>query len=123
MYSSIEEMLQMPELTGARIQITHVQDRFQRSISDAGCKDMLRLIRVNGFVYELQLNTRRMVEQKEGHKDFEQERLAHDDVILATMLNNHDKSKDAVTRAGGPNSARDMYGLGPSLYSQFHWQS
>jgi hypothetical protein len=30
-------------------------------------KDMLRLIRVNGFVYELQLNTRRMVEQNEGH--------------------------------------------------------
>ena len=80
---------------------------------------MLLLIRVNGFVYEPQLNTRHRVEQNAGHKVSGHERLAHDDVTLATMLNVHYKVRDAATRGGSPNTARDMYGLGPLQYSSF----
>jgi len=61
-----------------------------------------------------------MVEQNEGRKDFGHERLAHDHVILATMLDDHDKLKDAVTRGGSPNSARDMYGWANALLL-VHW--
>ena len=65
MYDTLEYLVYAGELNGCRVSVTHFDDRYQRPMQ-GGYKDLLCLIRVNGFVCELQLNIDEMLKVKEG---------------------------------------------------------
>ena len=72
MYRAVEYMVYAGELNGCRVSVTLFHDRYQHPFP-GGYKDLLCLIRVNGFVCELQLNIDEMLEIKEGagHTQYE----------------------------------------------------
>ena len=72
MYGALQDLVFMSELHGARATVTLIDDRYQRSLS-GGYKDILVLIKINGYACEVQLNIDKIIEIKEdkGHKQYE----------------------------------------------------
>ena len=53
MYDAIEDLVYMYELSGIRATVTFFEDRYQKPFS-GGYKDLLCLLRINGYTCELQ---------------------------------------------------------------------
>ena len=60
MYKAVDHMVYAGELNGCRVSVTLFDDRYQNPFK-GGYKDLLLLVRVNGFVCELQLNIDEML--------------------------------------------------------------
>ena len=80
MYKAGEYMVYAGELNGCKVAVTIFHDRYQKPFK-GGYKDLLCLIRVNGFVCELQLNIDEMLTIKEGagHAQYEKIRKVNED--------------------------------------------
>ena len=118
MYKAVEYMVYASELNGCRVSVTFFHDRYQHPFK-GGYKDLLCLIRVNGFVCELQLNIDEMLKIKEGagHTQYEKIRKVNDDLIDAAMKGDPEKLAGALKNEADPNASRDMYGLTPLHYA------
>ena len=112
MYKAVEHMVYDGELNGCRVSVTLFHDRYQHPFN-GGYKDLLCLIRVNGFVCELQFNIDEMLKIKEGtgHTQYEKIRKVNDDLIDAAMKGDHKKLTESLAAEADPNASRDMYGL------------
>ena len=80
------------------------------------------MIRVNGYVCELQLNIDDMLVIKEGagHKQYELERKVNDELIHAAMKGDVEKLQLSLDSSANPNASRDMYNLESLHYAQDH---
>ena len=120
MYKAVDYMVHAGELNGCRVSVTMFHDRYQHPFK-GGYKDLLCLIRVNGFVCELQLNIDEMLKIKEGvgHSQYEKIRKVNDDLIDAAMRGDLEKLTEALANEADPNASRDMYGLTALHYVVF----
>eukprot|EP00746_Dinoflagellata_sp_MGD_P090313 gnl/MRDRNA2_/MRDRNA2_35657_c0_seq1.p1 gnl/MRDRNA2_/MRDRNA2_35657_c0~~gnl/MRDRNA2_/MRDRNA2_35657_c0_seq1.p1 ORF type:complete len:891 (-),score=177.29 gnl/MRDRNA2_/MRDRNA2_35657_c0_seq1:60-2732(-) len=76
--------------------LVHFDDRYQRPLGDY--RDFLFLVKVHGYICELQLNFDIAIKMKEGyqHREFELKRLANDMLLEAVMTANIAKVESAL---------------------------
>eukprot|EP00746_Dinoflagellata_sp_MGD_P155047 gnl/MRDRNA2_/MRDRNA2_85173_c0_seq2.p1 gnl/MRDRNA2_/MRDRNA2_85173_c0~~gnl/MRDRNA2_/MRDRNA2_85173_c0_seq2.p1 ORF type:complete len:1075 (-),score=201.63 gnl/MRDRNA2_/MRDRNA2_85173_c0_seq2:64-3138(-) len=112
MYNAVEYLVYAGEFNGCRVSVTHFHDRYQIPLP-GGYKDLLCLIRVDGFVCELQLNIDTMLKIKEGagHTQYEKIRKVNDDLIDSAMKGDSERLTEALAKKADPNASKDMYGL------------
>lgn len=112
MYALLEEMLEMDILRCSRVHLSFFHDRYQRPMN--GYMDFLFLLRINGYVCELQVNFDKLLSVKEsgpGHGKYEVDRKRNDDVIYFAMSGNPTDLVSVLEEGADPNACRDMYGL------------
>ena len=84
--------------------VCHFADRYQHPLGNY-C-DLLTLVRVDGFVCELQFNLLSILTIKEspaGHGNYEKERLANDDLLASAIAGNLEGVQGAIQRGAIPN--------------------
>eukprot|EP00931_Biecheleriopsis_adriatica_P059730 TRINITY_DN3579_c0_g1_i8.p1 TRINITY_DN3579_c0_g1~~TRINITY_DN3579_c0_g1_i8.p1 ORF type:complete len:1297 (-),score=227.26 TRINITY_DN3579_c0_g1_i8:844-4707(-) len=121
MYEALDYLVFKSKMFGTRVSVTHLVDRFQKPFP-GGYRDILCLLRVNGFVCELQMNLDRILEIKEGagHKQYELVRKVNDELIYAAMKGDQPALLRALFQDGDPTAARDMYDLQALHYAAQH---
>eukprot|EP00931_Biecheleriopsis_adriatica_P036352 TRINITY_DN20943_c0_g1_i1.p1 TRINITY_DN20943_c0_g1~~TRINITY_DN20943_c0_g1_i1.p1 ORF type:complete len:1336 (+),score=204.41 TRINITY_DN20943_c0_g1_i1:83-4090(+) len=122
MYQCLEEIVYSDEFNSSCIYVTHLDDRFQRP-RNGGYMDFLVLLKIDGYVCELQLNTAELLKVKEsdaGHGQYEIDRKNNDDLIYAAMLGLEDDLFTALKNGAQPNASKDMYNLGCLHYAAQH---
>jgi hypothetical protein len=121
MYDAVEHLVYMHELGGMRATVTFFEDRYQKRFR-GGYKDLLCLIKINGYTCELQLNIDEILDIKEslGHKQYELSRKVNDELIYAAMKGNLAGLEKALKEKADPNANRDMYGLTAIHYAAHH---
>ena len=119
MYGAVETLMNWVKFNGVRVSVVFFADRYQNPFK-GGYKDLLCLIRVNGYVCELQLNIDDMLEIKEGagHKQYELERKVNDELIHAAMKGDVKKVRLSLDSSANPNASRDMYNLESLHYAK-----
>eukprot|EP00746_Dinoflagellata_sp_MGD_P144748 gnl/MRDRNA2_/MRDRNA2_77448_c0_seq3.p1 gnl/MRDRNA2_/MRDRNA2_77448_c0~~gnl/MRDRNA2_/MRDRNA2_77448_c0_seq3.p1 ORF type:complete len:839 (-),score=186.91 gnl/MRDRNA2_/MRDRNA2_77448_c0_seq3:334-2850(-) len=82
------------EFPGARV--CHFDDRYQSPLGDY--RDWLFLVKIHGYICEVQINFDVAIQKKEGaqHKSFEVSRKANDSLLQGAMENNMARMKGAV---------------------------
>ena len=100
---------------------THFADRYQKPLGQY--YDILTLLRIDGFVCELQFNLESVAKVKEssdGHGYYEQERKASDDLLIAARDNDEALVKDALRRGAKPATKEDVHGISALHLLAYH---
>ena len=102
------------------VPLTLLDDRYQKP--RGGYRDILMLLKINGYACELQFNTDEVLVVKEGlgHKQYESTRMVNDDLLDAAMRSDTPAAKRALEQKAEPNTPRDMYALTPLHYAAHH---
>lgn len=122
LYEVVETLLNYPELCTVNAHFTHFVDRYQSPLGNY--RDILTLLRISNFVCELQFNLHSVSDIKEsadGHAYYEMQRLANDDLLIATIENDLHTAQDAIHRGARPRRlAESMSGLSTVHFAAFH---
>jgi hypothetical protein len=104
MYECLEYIVTLDKFQGQRISIKRFKDRFQKSLN--GYMDLQLLVKINGFVCELQINSCTMSVAKEsrwGHCDYGRRRKLNHDVVCAAMHNDLAALQLALNKGANPD--------------------
>eukprot|EP00931_Biecheleriopsis_adriatica_P080304 TRINITY_DN5365_c0_g1_i3.p1 TRINITY_DN5365_c0_g1~~TRINITY_DN5365_c0_g1_i3.p1 ORF type:complete len:1224 (+),score=251.97 TRINITY_DN5365_c0_g1_i3:112-3783(+) len=121
MYGAVKHLIFHEHLFGTRLCFTHFADRYQNPFK-GGYRDILCLIRVLGFICELQFNLEAIIKIKEGlgHVQYEIDRKNNDDLMEAAMKANLKVVVELLRKGADPNASRDMYSLTALHYAAQH---
>eukprot|EP00933_Yihiella_yeosuensis_P059035 TRINITY_DN5994_c1_g1_i10.p1 TRINITY_DN5994_c1_g1~~TRINITY_DN5994_c1_g1_i10.p1 ORF type:complete len:1152 (-),score=256.46 TRINITY_DN5994_c1_g1_i10:470-3925(-) len=113
LYDLLLSILESPLFCGGSVQVVFFDDRFQRQLG-GGYMDCLLLVRISGYVCELQVNFDEVLKIKEsagGHKIYEKERKAQDEMIYSAMTAKGEELQRTLQSGAVPEKSCDMYGL------------
>eukprot|EP00746_Dinoflagellata_sp_MGD_P167884 gnl/MRDRNA2_/MRDRNA2_98846_c0_seq1.p1 gnl/MRDRNA2_/MRDRNA2_98846_c0~~gnl/MRDRNA2_/MRDRNA2_98846_c0_seq1.p1 ORF type:complete len:1012 (-),score=221.08 gnl/MRDRNA2_/MRDRNA2_98846_c0_seq1:46-2805(-) len=122
LYAICKKVICSPQMSNRHMHFTLFADRYQRPLGEY--RDLLALVRIDGFACELQFNLASVVnvkESKEGHGNYEVERLANDDLLIACVRNDLEAALHAKHRgAKASRLAESKNGLSALHFAAYH---